>query len=229
MVKLTSSPNPKWKPGTASRSAVSEEMESFDFKTLGIAERYGLMVGAIVPRPIALVSTQDSKGNVNLAPFSFFNGISSDPPIVMISVANHPKGGQKDTAQNILNTKEFVVNSSSEWAAEAIHQSSADYEPNENEFELTGLTPVPSKKISPPRVKEAAVQMECALVKSLKFGDHGPGSVTVFFGEILMLHASKTVCKGSMILIDDYQPLSRLGGPFYGKTTEIFQLPRAKR
>ncbi len=229
MVKLDPSPNPQWKIGSKIHTFFDLEMKSIDFSTLTVAEKYSYMNGAIVPRPIAFVSSINNKGQVNLSPFSFFNGISSNPPIIMFSVARKSDGSKKDTLINILETKEFVINSSHEWMAEALHQTSAEYDNDINEFTEIGFTEVLSTKVKAPRVKESAVQFECKLRKTIDFGIENAGSVTVIFGEILIMHASKSICKGGMILIDEYKPISRLGGPFYAKTNETFKLPRAKK
>ena len=226
MVKLGKSPNPEWKPGQKIETPFCQERESFDFSKLSVAQKYSYMNGSIIPRPIAFVSSISAKGDVNLSPFSYYNGVASNPPLIMFSVARKPDGAKKDTLNNILETKEFVVNSSHLWMAEALSQTAADYDSGVNEFAEVGFTEMPSEKVRPPRVQESAVQMECRLEKVFDFGDGDAGSVSVVFGEIVIFHASKTVCQNGMILVDKYQPLSRLGGPLYSKTNEVFKLSR---
>src|SRR5215470_13794638 len=127
---------------------------------------YKLMVGVIVPRPIAFVSTISADGIRNLAPFSFFTGISANPPVICFSpMIRGSDGARKDTLRNIEVTKEFVVNVVSEGFAEKMNICSAEFPPEVDEFEMSGLTPVPSDLVKPPRVKESCINLECRLVQ----------------------------------------------------------------
>jgi flavin reductase (DIM6/NTAB) family NADH-FMN oxidoreductase RutF len=200
----------------------------FDFSQLDVATIYKLMIDAIVPRPIAFVSTVNAAGQGNLAPFSYFTGVASSPPALVLSVTAQRGGGEKDTLRNIRETGQFVVNSSNEWLAEQVNQCSAQYPYGVDEMQKVGLTPVPSRRVKPPRVKESAVHMECELLTLVPVGSGEPGSATLVIGKILLMHVSEEVWKDGRILIDRYQPLARLGGLGYGKTREPFDLPRPK-
>ncbi|MCB0334104.1 MAG: flavin reductase family protein, partial [Bdellovibrionales bacterium] len=153
------SPQPNWKPGTKITPPFSSLTE-VDIRELPQKERYKFLIGAIVPRPIAFVSTVSASGVVNVAPFSFFSGVSSNPPSVVFSVGTPPDGRQKDTLRNIKETKEFVINSANEWMIEAVVHCAGDFAEDIDEMKEAGLTPLPSQKISPPRVAESAMQME---------------------------------------------------------------------
>jgi flavin reductase (DIM6/NTAB) family NADH-FMN oxidoreductase RutF len=200
---------------------------SLDFSKLSQPEIYKLLVGAIVPRPIAWVSTCNSQGVGNLAPFSFFNAVSSDPPCLMISIARKPKGDKKDTLKNIEETGQFVVNLVSTSLAQVMNQSAADYPYGVDEMKQLGLTPEPSLKIQPPRVKESCVQMECETYQTLEIGNgQTPGSTTVVIGKILAMHVSELAYRDGKIITEALQPLARMAGAQYAKPGEIFTLER---
>src|ERR1041385_6890840 len=133
-------------------------------------EIYRLMIDCIVPRPIAFVSTLSAEGVGNLAPFSFFNGVSSEPPTLVFSISRKRDGGKKDTLVNIESTPQFVVNLVTEPMAAPMHQTSADYPYGVDEMAKVGLTPVPSTRVRPPRVGESPVQMECELFSLHEIG-----------------------------------------------------------
>src|SRR5271154_330187 len=134
---------------------------------------YRHMIACITPRPIAWVSTISPGGVPNLAPFSFFNGVGANPPAVVFSPVNRRDGSRKDTVINIEANRQFVVNVVSEPMASRMNHTSAELPYEVNEFEVCGLTPLPSVRIQPPRVKEAPVQMECELFEIVRVG-HGP-------------------------------------------------------
>ena len=187
------------------------------------------MVSAIVPRPIAFVSTQSPDGLGNLAPFSYFNAVASNPPVLMISITSHPDGREKDTLRNIRETGEFVVNISTESMAEAVNQCSAQYPYGVNELEKVGLTPMPSHQVKPTRVLESPIQLECKLYHLLPIGSGGAGSTVVVFGEIIEAHVHESLfdpAHPKNILSQSLQPLSRLGGNDYGTLGRVFSLPR---
>ena len=203
-------------------------MIEFDFSKLDTTSIYKLMIDAIVPRPIAFVSTLSKDGIGNLAPFSFFNGVSSHPPCIVFSVTAHRKGGAKDTLRNIQETQQFVINSANGWLAEQVNQCSGEYPYGVDEMQKSGLTTVPSKLVKPARVKESAMQMECELHQLVPVGSGGPGSATLVIGKILLMHLREDLWKDGRISIEGYEPLSRLGGLSYGKISGIFDLPRPK-
>jgi len=188
---------------------------------------YKLMIGSIVPRPIAFVSTVSPNGVRNLAPFSFFNGVCSNPPIVLFSTVIRKDGKHKDTLNNVQATKEFVVNIVSEEFAEKMNLSSADVPPDVDEFTLSGLTPIPSDCVKPPRVKESKISMECKLIQIVQFGT-GPGGGHTVFGEILRFHIDDELFDNFRIDPDKLHPIGRMGGPTYTRTRDRFDLVRPK-
>ncbi|MBN20621.1 MAG: hypothetical protein CL678_04970 [Bdellovibrionaceae bacterium] len=192
------------------------------------AEKYKLLIGAIVPRPIAFVSTRGKNGISNLAPFSFYTGVSTAPPCVLFSIVNHPKKGLKDTMRNIQETGEFVVNSVNQWIAEAAHYSSEDLDYEINEFERVGLTEIESTVIQAPRVKEAAVQMECKTHQIVNIGGNGPGATNLVIGEILKMHIDERIYSDGKIDFNLYQPVGRIGGPGYVHDPQITNMPPAR-
>ena len=220
-------PNPNWKPGDPLLSPV-REMISVDPIQIGVKETYKLLIGAIVPRPIAFISTVSEKGIGNLAPFSFFNGVSSNPPALMIAITRKKDGTKKDTLRNIEATRQFVVNSVSEWIAEPMNLCSAEYPYGVDEMAKVGLTPIPSIRVRPPRIKEAALHFECELYDSMEVGDGGEGSSTLIVGKILMIHAHAAAFQNGKLILDELKPISRLSGTSYGHTSEVFDLPRPK-
>src|SRR5690348_5352929 len=142
----------------------------FDFRQLSAHERYKLMIGTVVPRPIALVTTVDMQGRVNAAPFSFFNCLSHDPPILALGVENKPDMSFKDTAGNIRLTEVFAVNIVSRAIAEAMHVCAIGFPAGVNELAEAGLTAAPSRVIAAPRIAEAPAAFECRRHTTLEIG-----------------------------------------------------------
>jgi len=189
---------------------------------------YKLMVGAIVPRPIAFVSTISSKGIRNLAPFSFFTGISANPPVICFCpMIRGSDGGRKDTLRNIEAVKEFVVNIVSEEFAEQMNACSAEFPPDVDEFEVSGLTPVASDLVKPPRVKESHINMECRLVQIVDVSAKPLGGSLVI-GEVLRFHVDDALFDNYKIDPDKLQAIGRMGGPTYTRTTDRFDMIRPK-
>jgi flavin reductase (DIM6/NTAB) family NADH-FMN oxidoreductase RutF len=188
---------------------------------------YKLMIGSIVPRPIAFVSTVNAKGRKNLAPFSFFNGVCSNPPIVLFSTVIRKDGTHKDTLNNVEETREFVVNMVSEDFARQMNDTSADFPPEVDEFEVSGLTPVPSDLVKPYRVRESKISMECRLVQLVQFGT-GPGGGCTVFGEIVRFHIADELFDHYRINQDLLKAIGRMGGPTYTRTHDRFDLMRPK-
>ena len=189
---------------------------------------YKLMIGAIVPRPIALVSTLSVDGIRNLAPFSFFTGVSANPPIIcfcpMRREGAHPR---KDTLRNISDTREFVVNVVSEEIAQAMNITSGEYPPEVDEFELAGLTPVPSDLVKPPRVAEAHVHMECRLYLWMEIGAL-PLSGNLVLGEVVRFHVDDRWVDNFRIDPDQLRAIGRMGGASYTRTLDRFDMQRPK-
>lgn len=187
---------------------------------------YKLLIGAVVPRPIAFVSSLSVDGIPNLAPFSFFTVASANPPVVcfcpMIRATAQSK---KDTLRNIEDTKEFVVNIVSEEFAEQMNLCSADYPPEVDEFKASGLTPVPSRLVKPARVEESRLQMECRLVQIVHVSPLPHGGSLVL-GEVLLFHIQDDIFADFRIDPDKLHPLGRMGGPTYARTTDRFDMAR---
>ena len=182
----------------------------------------------VVPRPIGWISTISATGKINLAPYSFFNAVSYTPPQVMFSgTGPHAEGGFKDTLRNIQETGEFVVNLATWSLREAVNLSSAPAPRDVDEFGLTGLTAVPSRKVAPPRVGESPVNLECRLAKTVELPS-APNTVpnTVIFGEVLVVHIDDTIIHDGMLNYERMQPIGRLGGQSYCKVSEVFDMDR---
>jgi flavin reductase (DIM6/NTAB) family NADH-FMN oxidoreductase RutF len=200
-----------------------------DPSEISLVDCYRLMIGFITPRPIAWVSTISPDGVTNLAPFSFFQGITSSPPTIMFCPLDNREGQKKDTVRNIEAVPEFVVNIVSYSVAEAMNQTSNTFPYGLSEFDQCGLTPVPSEKIRPPRVQESPVSLECKLDRIVKIGS-GPLAANVVFGTILLMHFRDGLI-GADGLIDPAKldTIARMGGDDYCRTTERFQMDRPGR
>ena len=192
-----------------------------------LLETHKLMIGSIVPRPIAFVSTLSKDGLENLAPFSYFNGICSNPPSIMFCPARRGYDGKtKDTLNNIRDTEEFAVNIVSEDFAEQMVSTSTDFEPEVNEFEVSGLTPVPCQKIAPPKVAEAKISFECKLNQIVPVGNEGPGGGFVIIGTIVLFHIDDDVYEDGYINLGKLRPIGRLAGNMYTRTTDKLEIIR---
>jgi flavin reductase (DIM6/NTAB) family NADH-FMN oxidoreductase RutF len=187
---------------------------------------YKLMVGSIVPRPIALVSTVD-QGNVrNLAPYSSFTACSSNPPVVVFCPLMRPVPPlAKDTLRNILATREFVVNIVSEEFVERMNATAAQVGPEVDEFELSGLTPIASDLVKPARVGESHVHMECRLRQVVQVGDQ-PGGGSLVLGDVLRFHVREDHIDNFRIDPDKLRAVGRMAGSTYVRTTDRFELER---
>jgi flavin reductase (DIM6/NTAB) family NADH-FMN oxidoreductase RutF len=192
------------------------------------AEIYKLMVGAIVPRPIAFVSSVDEHGVRNLAPFSYFTACSSNPPVVCFCTTVRPGSiPKKDTLRNIQATKEFVVNIVSEEFAEKMNATAAEVAPEVDEFELSGLTPLASELVKPARVAESRVQMECRLRQVVTVSEKVNGGYLVL-GDVLRFHVDETILHDGKIDPDKLRAIGRMGGPTYVRTRDRFDMARPK-
>ena len=197
-----------------------------DVTKLNTRDAYRMMIGAIVPRPIAWVSTISSTGTSNLAPFSFFTGVCINPPTLLFCPTNHPNGKEKDTLRNIRETREFVVNLVSEELAQQMNQSSADYPPEISEFQEVGLLATPSHFVKAPRVKESPINFECRLQQIITIGRDGPGSGHVVLGEIIYAHFAEGIYENGRVAIDRVKPIARLDGQNYCPVREVFAINR---
>jgi flavin reductase (DIM6/NTAB) family NADH-FMN oxidoreductase RutF len=194
----------------------------------GFQNVYKLLIGAIVPRPIAFVSTLSRKGIRNLAPFSFFTAVSANPPVICFSPTRRPgPDPYKDTMRNILETREFVVNVVSEEFAEKMNICSGEFPPEVDEFEASGLTAIASDLVKPPRVAESHVHMECKLYLTLEIGAL-PGSGSLVLGEVVRFHVDDMYFDDFKIDPDKLKAIGRMGGTSYTRTRDRFDMVRPK-
>jgi flavin reductase (DIM6/NTAB) family NADH-FMN oxidoreductase RutF len=193
---------------------------------------YKLMTGIIVPRPIALISTVDAEGNANLAPFSFFAGVGSAPPTVLFCPALRAGGdmepaGRKDTLRNVEATREFVINVVSESISAQANATAAEVGPEVDEFELSGLTPVPSEVVKPPRVAESPAQMECRLLQVIYTGDK-PASGVIVLGEVVRFHVREELFNDFRVDPAGLDAVGRMAGNTWVRTRDRVELIRPK-
>ena len=187
-----------------------------------------LLVGVILPRPIAFVSTISLDGVANLAPFSFFTAVCPRPPVICFCNSIRPRdGAKKDTLRNVEATGEFVVNVVSEDFAAQMVTCSGDYPPDVSEFDISGLTPIASDLVKPPRVKESRVQMECRLLQVVTVSTE-PGGGSLVMGEVLRFHVDDSVIDDGKVDPDKLRPIGRMGGITYVRTTDRFTMTRPK-
>ena len=194
----------------------------YDPTILTPADFYRFMISAIVPRPIAFVSTVSAAGRTNLAPFSYFVALTNRPPLLGVSI-NRRGEGLKDTVRNIRETGEFVVNVVHEPLLERMVRTSGDWSSEVSEFELVGLTPLASERVRAPRVAESPIQMECRLHREIELGD-----ATFMVGEIVLAHASDDVITAERIDVEKLRPVGRLGGDGYSVVRDVIRVARPK-
>jgi flavin reductase (DIM6/NTAB) family NADH-FMN oxidoreductase RutF len=197
-------------------------------------ELYGILLNSVAPRPIAWVSTMSPSGQHNLAPFSFFNVVCVDPPLLAFSPGlRRPKqpeiarGEAKDTLRNIRETGEFVVNVVTYDLREAMNSTSGEYAPSVDEFELAKLTPEPSKIVRPPKVAESPVSFECKLNQILDFSP-APTSGSLVIGQIVSIHLNDANLKDGKLDRNSLDLIGRMGGLQYTRTTQRFEMVRPK-
>jgi flavin reductase (DIM6/NTAB) family NADH-FMN oxidoreductase RutF len=184
-----------------------------------------LMVGCIVPRPIAFVSTIGEDGVYNAAPFSFFTLMSMHPTVVGFAIGRRRGGSKKDTLVNIEYSKDYVINVVSEAIAPPMNQASGDYPSDVDEFRETGLTPVASDLVKPPRVAESPIQLECRLMQIMEFGA-SPRLHNFVVGEVLVVHVQDDLIVDGVIKSDRLKAVGRLGEDFYCRTGDLFEMKR---
>ncbi len=187
---------------------------------------YQLMTSVIVPRPIAWVSTRSRDGVPNLAPFSFFNGITSKPPLLSIAVSRR-RGRRKDTTENASATRQFVVNVVTDPQLAAMVETSADHPPEVDELTAAGLTAIPSVKVKPARVAEAPVQLECVTHQIIEIS---PGIVDLLIGEVILFHIADELSIDEQLRVSAAQlrPIGRLGANEYTTLGDIKRAARPK-
>lgn len=188
---------------------------------------YKLLTGAIIPRPIGWISTIDENGVNNLAPFSYFNAVGEDPPHVMFSTVRG-NNTNKDTLNNVLANKQFVVNMVTEDLVDQMNTTSQAVSSEIDEFELAGVTPIDSVKVKPKRVKESPITFECEMVHHYFLEDHKQGGACIIIGRIVMMHFDDIVLLDNYkINLEKYKPVARLAGSNYSKMGEIFSVKRS--
>jgi flavin reductase (DIM6/NTAB) family NADH-FMN oxidoreductase RutF len=208
-------------------------LDPADFETRQI---YKLMTGIIVPRPVALVSTVDRNGVANLAPFSFFSGVGSNPPTVLFCPTVRKRGGEaasgyvdlrKDTLRNVEETGEFVINIVSEAIAAAANAAAAEVPPEVDEFVLSGLTPQASEVVRPACVAESPAQMECKLLQVI-YTNREPGGGVIVLGEIVRFHVRENLVEDFRVDPAALDAVGRMAGNTWARTRDRFELVRQK-
>ena len=190
-------------------------------------ENYKLLIGRSYPRPIAFVTTLSNDGTLNGAPFSYFNIVSSNPPMISLSI-QEKAGKQKDTARNIIESKEFVVHIVDEHNVEKINETAANLPSDQSEVTVANLTAMPSTKITVPGIKESKIRMECTLEHVLQLGDSNSPSCDLIIGKIVQFHIKKDIYEDGKIDPRKLAAVSRLAGNDYAKIGEIFSIERPK-
>ncbi|MBN6185515.1 flavin reductase family protein [Aneurinibacillus sp. BA2021] len=185
-------------------------------------DKYRMLTSCIVPRPIAWVTTISASGVHNAAPFSYFTGVSIEPPLVLFAIERR-QNKKKDTLRNIEDTKEFVINLVTAHNVLAMNETSKDYEPEEDELKAAGLDTVPSVYVRPPRIQQSPVHLECRLYDIMEVGSSPPALV---IGEVAAIHAADHLIKEERIQMDRLEAVGRMGGTWYVQASDLFALPR---
>lgn len=198
--------------------------KKFNPKAMAKNEAYNLLTSAVIPRPIAYVTSQGEENSLNGAPFSYFNIISAKPPLLALSVGLR-EGKPKDTTANILKHKEFVVHMVDRDNLDQVNQCSKAYKANESEVDVVGFTVLKSDKVETRSIQESPVRFECRLFKTVVLGD---GGETLIIGEIVQMHVNEKYLDNHEINAERYKPIARLGKKNYAKLGEVFSLERPK-
>lgn len=233
-IKKTTTPQPHWKPGSPSQSIPYKggfkQIDPSVEKSL-----YPLCISAVVPRPIALISTLGPDGICNMSPFSYFNIVNHDPPMVVFSCAQDgtPSGKScKDTLTNVLTRKECVIHIMSDWYVESANHTCGKFPAEIDEMNVVNMTKILCEKVKPPRIAEASIAMECKQVHSHELLNHsGKVSGTIVVCEVVMFHIHEGVYTTSpsgkhAVNMEKLRPISRLGGNTYGFVNSTFDLGR---
>jgi flavin reductase (DIM6/NTAB) family NADH-FMN oxidoreductase RutF len=192
-----------------------------DPAALAPRDRSRLMISCIAPRPIAFVTTLSRGGISNLAPFSFFNGVSSEPPVISIAVSRKRDGSKKDTWRNIEETDEFVVNVVVPDLMDAVIIGARELPPDVSELELSKEATLPSARVKPPRLAASPVQLECTRLKIVEVGETG-----LILGRVVMVHAKEDVVSGGVVDPRRLTFVGRLGGDSYCRVNDLFERRR---
>jgi flavin reductase (DIM6/NTAB) family NADH-FMN oxidoreductase RutF len=196
---------------------------AFDFRELTPRQRYKLLIGTVVPRPIALVTTVDLEGRINAAPYSFFNCLSSDPAIVALGIENKPDMAFKDTAKNIRDTEQFTVNIVDDALAAAMNVCAVAFPSNVDELGAAGLTAVAGTRVNCPRIGESPAALECRRYVTLEVGR----SREIILGEVLAMHLRADIVDAQNHHVDPtgLDAIGRMGGHGYARTRDFFDMP----
>ena len=199
-----------------------------DVSKADVVEVYHALIGVVTPRPIGWVTSVDRQGRVNLAPFSFYNVFGANPPIVVFSPTFRRDGSRKDTLNNVEATGEFVLNAAVESLADAVNLSSKEIPPGESEVELTGLSLTASERVKPPRILESPAHLECKVRQILPLGE-GPIGPNLVIGEVVFIHMDDAILNAEgRVDPRKLRTIARLGGDFYCKSTDLFEIPRPR-
>ncbi|MCM3668056.1 flavin reductase family protein [Mesobacillus maritimus] len=198
-------------------------MHSIDPSVQTERENYKLLTGSIIPRPIAFVTSMSKAGVVNGAPFSYFNIVSANPPMISLSV-QRTNGQQKDTARNIIDMKEFVVHIVDEKNVTKVNETAASLPPDQSEVEMANFSTIPSTKVSVPGVEEAKVRLECVLEHALEIGN----GTDFIIGRIVQFHIEEAIYNQGRIDAKGLAAVSRLAGNDYAKIGEVFTIKRPR-
>jgi len=185
---------------------------------------YNILKSVIIPRPIAFISTQSNAGEVNLAPFSFFNGVCYEPPTISVSIARFAAEKEKDSLVNIEETGEFVVNMVSRDIAKAMNKTAIDYPADINEFVVAGLTEAPSELVKAPRVLESPVSLECRLKQVVDINKGSPKECGLVIAEVVYCHIDDDLFDGRYVDMKGLDLIGRLGGHSYCHTDSLFDM-----
>jgi flavin reductase (DIM6/NTAB) family NADH-FMN oxidoreductase RutF len=202
----------------------------FDLNTISATDAYKLLVSTVVPRPIALATTVDRAGRVNAAPFSFFNAVSSVPPVVVLGISPGVNGGDgyKDTERNIRDSGEFVVNLVDEALAESMNICAVDFPSDTAELDIAQLTPIPSAEIRPPRIAQSPVSFECRRITGLSLGPRSMLEV----GRVIHIHIRDDLVDPARFYVatEKMRLIGRMHGRgWYARTSDLFLMDRLSR
>lgn len=200
---------------------------SIDFNTISAHERYKILAGSVVPRPIALITSTNENNRLNAAPFSFFNALSANPPLVGFGIQRLPDGQLKDTYKNIINNKEFTVNIVSDGQVEAMNICAIPFEDNIDETLMAGLYSAPGTLISTPRITDSMISLECELFSHTPTSEFGD----LLLGKVVMAHINESIIDKANLYIDQVglDAIGRMGGQGYVRTREYFDLKSIKK
>jgi flavin reductase (DIM6/NTAB) family NADH-FMN oxidoreductase RutF len=185
---------------------------------------FNILKAVVIPRPIAFVSSQSKDGVLNLAPFSFFNGVCYAPPTISVAIARFAGDKRKDSLVNIEETGEFVVNLVNQDIAQAMNKTAAEYPANVNEFEVAGLTPAASEIVSAPCVLESPVSLECKLIQVVPVNEGSPKECGLVIAEVVYCHINDELFDGRYVDMKGLDVVGRLGGHEYCKVNDLFEM-----